>query len=137
MPKVATAKLLALLRERGGPLDCAGFVDSYTEFVRDCLKGEETYDSGPYYNWIVGKIRLQGYYGKICTAAGIVKRLEKDRELIADIAANGIRKPIRLMPDADGLDADGWHRAVIADVLGFVEVPYKAAPGFKWPPELS
>ena len=137
MPKVATAKLLALLRQRGGPLDCAGFVDSYTEFVRDCLAGRETYNSGPYYDWIVAKIQIHGYYGKIRTAADIAKRLARDRKLITDIAANGIHKPVQLMPDTNGLEIDGWHRAVIADVLGFADMSCEVAAGFKWPPELD
>lgn len=137
MPLVNTKALLGLLRQRGGPLDNAAFIDSYAAFVRDCLAGRQSYDQGPYFDWIVRKLEIQGRYMDIFSAAGIPKRLREDRSLILDIGLNGIREPIRLTRDEFGLEIDGWHRVVIADVLGFVDVSCEAAPGFCWPLELA
>jgi hypothetical protein len=120
--KVQTATLVSALRQRGGPLDNAGFIDAYGRFVRDCLAGIERLDSGPYVDWIAAKLKLQGVYMHYSKPEDIPLRLAIDRDLIRDIVKRGILKPIQITRDACGLEVDGWHRVVIASVLGIKEI---------------
>jgi hypothetical protein len=137
MRDVPVPALIALLRKRGGPLDNDAFIDGFSDFVRACLDDREAYDAGPYYEWVIRKLAIQGRYGKITSVARIASRLVVDKSLVFSIQRYGIKKPLLIWCDEYGIEIDGWHRAVIAAVLGLETVPCRLAGGNAWPAELQ
>lgn len=102
----------ALRRELKKRPDGPAFLAAFESFVRG--------DEAAYRRWVAERIRAAGHYNGSGSADACMVR---DRELVQQISAEGIRVPLTIWADGPGIQIDGWHRLAIACVLGHPTVP--------------
>lgn len=127
--------LLAAMRRRRDPIGAAEFIDVYSRFVRETLDGSP--ESGGYRAWIQRAIKRRGGYAGCRRPEDIDIRLRRSRRLIASISGHGVKVPVVIWRDEDGIEVDGWHRTVISWVCGFETVPFHLREGHELPDELK
>ena len=112
LQEVNTKKLIDHLKFcRSG--DVLDFMDSFREFASSVIAGDERPRS--YEEFIRARVATRGQY---CCCTEPAPRLAQDRELIRSIRAAGMRVPLQSWETSYGYEIDGWHRLIIADVLG-------------------
>jgi hypothetical protein len=111
-------KIIDMLRARNDDNMSTDFLSAFENFI---ISGDNT----QYCEWM--RKAISGFY-KIRNAKpyrGASKNIEdlkslceKDYKLFLDIKKNGIKVPISVFKDKYGTEIDGYHRLIIAKVLG-------------------
>jgi len=71
-----------------------------------------------YKEWAHNMIKKNGTYHGCKTDLELLERFKRSIELIENIEKNGVKEPIHIYREKEGIEIDGYHRLIISHVLG-------------------
>lgn len=125
---IFTHTLIDLLKQRNDNRNAIEFFDVFIKFVKAIYNGSLHPFDTEYYAYILKRCRTVGQYCTVkCNSTMIPdaqKLVLKHAAFCDEIKQDGIKKPLEILYEQSyGLEIDGYHRLVIAKVLGIDIIP--------------